>query len=926
MPPGAGKTVLGLEVARRLGRRTLVLSPNTAIQEQWVREWREFQPGLVEATTDPSLPSPITSLCYQSLCSLAAHSAQLDDAALVEWQAMRAAEGEAATAPSSPRDAGDLAHLRRRGRAAIVRDGDHGELLGLLHANGRALVDRVRRSGPWTIVLDECHHLLQMWGALVRALVAELGQHVVLVGLTATPPGDMDQHEAALYLELFGRADFEVPTPAVVKEGSLAPYRELAYLTTPLDQEARYVEEEQARFQELVTTLHDPDFGSMPFPEWLRLRVFERTARPGVTISWSRFEREEPALAQAALRYCFADGLPPPAGARLREAHRQPPAAHDWVALIDDYCTHHLRHSADPADAEVWEAVRAALPGIGYRLTRQGVRAATTTVDRVLMLSAGKAAAALDILAAEHRALGPDLRAVLLCDFERAGVEAAPLAAGVLDPQAGSAALLLQLVAGDSTGGMLRPVLLTGRTVACDPGTALDLLDWLAAAAPELAARLRPPSGREELVVVRPETGAWEPRHYVPLLTRYFEEGRCQCLIGTRGLLGEGWDARSINVLVDLTAVTTRASVHQLRGRSLRLDPLRPRKVAHNWDVVCVAPDHVKGAADYDRFVRKHRGYYALAASGEIESGVSHVDPDLSPFGPPPAGSFAALNARMMALADEREAAFERWAIGQPYHNALTDTLRVRVARSVGPPALRPLRPVTGAASGPAPWRPLLAGGGGAIVAVASGVPLGLGVEGAAVGLLALAAGGWWTGRAARAHLAEVGPGAMLEDLGAALADALGATGLVRPVLGAAAVRVTAQPDGTYRCFLEGAALDESRTFAEGLDELLAPLDQPRYLIPRYVAGPPGSAWPALWQVLRPRRRRRAGRRVVYHAVPSALAANRERANAFARAWNRHVSDGEPLFHRDPRAEAVVELQRGEDPFAVTTQMRTMWR
>jgi superfamily II DNA or RNA helicase len=32
MPPGSGKTVLGLELARRLGQRTLVLTPNTAVQ------------------------------------------------------------------------------------------------------------------------------------------------------------------------------------------------------------------------------------------------------------------------------------------------------------------------------------------------------------------------------------------------------------------------------------------------------------------------------------------------------------------------------------------------------------------------------------------------------------------------------------------------------------------------------------------------------------------------------------------------------------------------------------------------------------------------------------------------------------------------------------------------------------------------------
>ncbi len=31
LPPGAGKTMIGLEAARRLGRRSLVLVPNTAV-------------------------------------------------------------------------------------------------------------------------------------------------------------------------------------------------------------------------------------------------------------------------------------------------------------------------------------------------------------------------------------------------------------------------------------------------------------------------------------------------------------------------------------------------------------------------------------------------------------------------------------------------------------------------------------------------------------------------------------------------------------------------------------------------------------------------------------------------------------------------------------------------------------------------------
>jgi hypothetical protein len=69
----------------------------------------------------------------------------------------------------------------------------------------------------------------------------------------------------------------------------------------------------------------------------------------------------------------------------------------------------------------------------------------------------------------------------------------------------------------------------------------------------------------------------------------------------------------------------------------------------------------------------------------------------------------------------------------------------------------------------------------------------------------------------------------------------------------------------------------------------------------------------------------RVGNAIVYHAVPGYLAANKDRANAFQRAWNRYVSAGDVLFRSDPRARAILEVQAGDDPFAVTTQMRTVW-
>ena len=60
---------------------------------------------------------------------------------------------------------------------------------------------------------------------------------------------------------------------------------------------------------------------------------------------------------------------------------------------------------------------------------------------------------------------------------------------------------------------------------------------------------------------------SWDARRYVPLVTRFYTEGGSQCLIGTRALLGEGWDAPAINVVIDLTAATTPTSVVQAAAR-----------------------------------------------------------------------------------------------------------------------------------------------------------------------------------------------------------------------------------------------------------------------------------------------------------------------------------------------------------------------
>jgi hypothetical protein len=89
------------------------------------------------------------------------------------------------------------------------------------------------------------------------------------------------------------------------------------------------------------------------------------------------------------------------------------------------------------------------------------------------------------------------------------------------------------------------------------------------------------------------------------------------------------------------------------------------------------------------------------------------------------------------------------------------------------------------------------------------------------------------------ARVTEAPGSGSLDDLAGAVANALHVAGLTGR--GGDAVRVEAQADGGYRARLEEVPAAESALFAEALDEVLVPLSQPRYVIPRLILPPPAS-------------------------------------------------------------------------------------
>jgi hypothetical protein len=375
-PPGSGKTIIGLELVRRFGERAVIFAPTTTIQQQWIEEIGMFTEESLEGlvSQDPATLADINVFTYQLISTPSGSRFLLREAAVTMWTeelllSGRASDENAARErretlrENNPRAfALELGKRRQRVKRDLLRRED-ADVAQFLHPNARGLIEDLVEHGVRTIVLDECHHLLDYWAVVLRHLIARVEEPRV-VGLTATLPNPEDVPRYENYNALLGEVDFEVPTPAVVKEGDLAPYRDLAYFTEPTEREVRYLDNVQRAFEEEISVLAD----SKEFRAWV---ADEALGGP-----LEDFLREEPVFSLAALRYLRRIGHPIPADPlTIPLEANEPLSLEDWAGLLEHYGLDHLRTSPHDEDHDKLAELKRILLPFGLALTEGGLRA-----------------------------------------------------------------------------------------------------------------------------------------------------------------------------------------------------------------------------------------------------------------------------------------------------------------------------------------------------------------------------------------------------------------------------------------------------------------------------------------------------------------------------------------------------------------------
>ena len=295
--------------------------------------------------------------------------------------------------------------------------------------------------------------------------------------------------------------------------------------------------------------------------------------------------------------------------------------------------------------------------------------------------------------------------------------------------------------------------------------------------------------------------------------------------------------------------------------------------------------------------------FYSICADGRIQKGVNHVDPSLAFMDEMDLDAINRFNERMMAKSSERNSRYDMWRIGEKFVNVEQDSVEFTMNQAAVPcdtgvytlhTAKLRGRSAANRFKGGAAIFAMLA----AAIAAASSIPVAIACGAASVLFLRSAAKG--VGKAAeysRENVLSMDSLEFARRCAFCLFHALQGTGLISRILIEKNINISRREDGSIRVFLD-ASSEESALFAKSFDELLSPIMNQRYAVPRYETVPAGRGnFAAISAGLKPARSVIAS----WHPVPDVLGANKEKAEIFRIQWNRWVSRGDMVYLRRGR-------------------------
>lgn len=852
-PPGSGKTVLGLEVMLRINKPTLIVAPTLAIRNQWVDRFTElflqidYAPDWI--STDLKKPQFLTVTTYQGLHALYQET--------------------------------DLIESREEALDDEVEDKEP-IIEGSEKEKAR---EAFYKQNFQTLILDEAHHLRTSWWRTVTSVKENLINPTV-IALTATPPYDVGNTEWNRYIELCGPIDEEIDVSALVKEGDLCPHQDYLWISMPTRKEKKpidafHLEAEQLRKQLLRNQNLKLLIESHP---WIKSdeNIEEKLEQYSYFISMIIYLRETGSDAWK-LPFQFIEENP----------EELPSFTLEWAEILLTSLLY--RDDLINLKEEPIKGIRKNLSQMGAIERRRVKLIATKSMERTLMYSASKLDSIVDIVTLEKKSEKEALRLVILADY---------IYARDLPGSKGEDKPLIRLGVIPIFEKLRRELkvdcklgVLTGSVVIL-PKDAVSLLENYS-----IDFQVNSLSHDDRYVTIQTNASS---RHYlVQIVTEIFSQGAIDVLTGTTALLGEGWDAPSVNTLILASSVGTFMLTNQMRGRAIRTERGNPEKCANIWHLVCVDEHMLDGGYDYMSLKRRFRSLSGIDEQLPlISNGLERLR---IPDGKYTRRSIRMINEVMANRAINRQRLFERWQVavqdGKRKREELYADKKAIPRPFIMRHTVKSLLIITGAII----INALYAIGDSNTQIETFQQLLIFILIGTAIGLV-LSIPYWW--KALRIFIFNSSVEKSMQQVGEVIYHTLYEMKLIGTAPELNQVCTQESQDGEIICYLERGTIQEQKLFTECLEEFIQPIDNPRYILMR-------KSGKRFWV------------RKDYHAIPEEIGRRKENAERFLTYWNRKIGNGELLYTRTPEGRNLLlkaRMSAMSTKFVPKSKRISVWR
>ena len=612
--PGSGKTTIGIELIARFDKPALVLVPTVTIREQWVDR-------ICQAFLEDE--DQVTSLVSQNL-------KDMKQITIATYQAFHSAMQQ------------------------VQSQEDNGEVEDFV---GFDLLARLKERGVETLCLDECHHLRNEWWKSLEDFRKNY-QQLQVISLTATPPYDSEPELWERYLQMCGEIDQEITVPELVKEDTLCPHQDFVYICFPTKEEDKRLEEfEDTKWQYVSQLVVDPDF-----QELIRS---SKVLKGGISADMLL---EDPKYLSALLIYLQAQKLEIPKHLRdLLGAEGLLALNYYWLEVLLQGLLYQTPDWYEDSQ-ETKKKIEAELKSRGLIEKRQVFLVKSKANDQILNQSLGKLSGIADIFATEYASLGKDLRQLVLADYIRKdfanylGDDQAPIT------QLGVLPYFETIRRSAQKQGLSVPIAVLSGSVVIIPAIVKAELEALIPNTSLTFSAI----GKLDQVTYLQVGFPSSFKGMVAAVTELFQRGSIQVLIGTKSLLGEGWDAPCVNSLILGSFVGSFMLSNQMRGRAIRIWPGHPDKTSNIWHLVAIKPyknpvfskedqeeQDLNPYQDLQTLTRRMDHFLGLSYKEDtIETGLDRLDFPKAPF---KKSKIKVYNQKIKELSKDRTSLRKKW-------------------------------------------------------------------------------------------------------------------------------------------------------------------------------------------------------------------------------------------------------------------------